>query len=236
VVLAVAGLDPSGGAGLLADTRVIAACGAWPAGVATALTEQDSRTVARVHAVDAELVARQIERVVADMDVAVVKIGMLANGAVARAVARALAGVPAPIVLDPVLRATAGAPLVDDAESLWPLVERAAVVTPNLIEARELGGVDALLARGARAVLVKGGHGEGDPEDVLYEASGVTRWRAPRVSGGDVHGTGCTLAAALAAALAQGAPLADACERARAFVHERLATARPLGEGSRFLW
>src|SRR5262249_34180575 len=165
VALVIAGLDPSGGAGILLDARVMTEMGVYAAGVVTALTEQDTRGVYDVKPVDHVLVAHQIGRVVADLNVAAVKIGMLGSARVARAGLSGLAGVRAPIVLDPILRSSSGAAMLDDPAALDPLIARATLVTPNVDEATELGGVEGLARRGAKAVLWKGGHDGGDSGD-----------------------------------------------------------------------
>jgi hydroxymethylpyrimidine/phosphomethylpyrimidine kinase len=234
VALIIAGLDPSGGAGILLDTRVLAEHGVYPAGVVTALTEQDSKAVYGVRHVDANLIARQIGRVTVDLPVAAVKIGMLGSAEIVKAVLAALVGVRAPIVLDPVLRSTSGKPLIDDPAALDALLASATVVIPNLAEAEELGGVEGLARRGARAVLLKGGHAEGETVvDRLIDLDGELELSGPRIGGGEVHGTGCALSAAIAAQLASGQALREACRIAHNYVRAKIACAQALGRGSR---
>jgi hydroxymethylpyrimidine/phosphomethylpyrimidine kinase len=237
VALVIAGLDPSGGAGLLLDTRVMTEQGVYAAGVVTALTEQDTRSVHAVKPVDDVLVAHQIGRVASDLKVAAVKIGMLGSAKVARAVLSGLAGVRAPIVLDPILRSSSGVALLDDPAALDPLIARATLVTPNVEEAQQLGGVEGLARRGAKAVLWKGGHGTGDVVvDRLVDEHGEQEFSGPRVPGGeDVHGTGCALASAIAAQLARGVNLREACRIATNFVRAKIAAAQPLGRGARVI-
>jgi hydroxymethylpyrimidine/phosphomethylpyrimidine kinase len=249
-VLLVAGLDPSGGAGLLADARVVAGhMDLHAAGVATALTEQDSTACVAVQPVDAALIARQLARLGADLDVRAVKVGMVANAEVARAVADALAPLAAPVVVDPVVRASRGVALLDGdpAATLAPLLERATVVTPNLDELGALTGVPIgsleqmrdgarrLRERGVRAVLAKGGHLPGDPIDLLLDDEGELLLAGTRAGGVAPHGTGCALSTEIACRLALGdglrAAVSAACERIRA----RIAGARTVGRGRPFL-
>jgi len=238
VALVIAGLDPSGGAGLLLDTRVMTEQGVYAAGVVTALTEQDTRGVYEVKPVDDVLLAHQIGRVVSDLKVSAVKIGMLGTAKVARAVLSGLAGVRIPIVLDPILRSSSGVSLLDDPAALDPLIARATLVTPNREEAERLGGVEGLARRGARAVLWKGGHSQTGAVvvDRLVDEHGEREFSGPRVPGGeDVHGTGCALASAIAAQLARGADLREACRVATNFVRARIAAAQRLGRGARVI-
>jgi hydroxymethylpyrimidine/phosphomethylpyrimidine kinase len=251
-VLVAAGLDPSGGAGLLADVCVVAQHGFHAAGVATALTEQDSVQCTFMHPVPPEVVGNQLARLVDDFEVRAVKVGMLANGDVARVVAQALgrlaqAGVP--IVVDPVLRASRGVHLLEGTpmHALGPILELATLATPNLDELAALTGraIDSLdelregarrlRARGPRAVLAKGGHLAGDPVDVLADAEGEFELGGRRVEGPPPHGTGCALSTEIACRLALGTPLrtavTGACERVRA----RIAEARAVGRGLPFL-
>ena len=237
VALVISGLDPSGGAGLLLDARVMCEQGVFTAGVVSALTEQDTRGVYEVRPVDDVLVAHQIGRVVSDLKVAAVKIGMLGSAKVARAVLSGLAGVRAPIVLDPILRSSSGTALIDDPAALDPLVARATLVTPNVDEAQQLGGVEGLARRGAKAVLWKGGHQTGDVViDRLVDEHGEQEFSGPRVPGGeDVHGTGCALASCIAAQLARGNNLRDACRIATNYIRAKIANAQPLGKGARVI-
>lgn len=250
-VLLVAGLDPSGGAGLLADARVVDRHGLHAVGVATALTEQDSTGCASMHPVAPELVAKQLARLVEDFEVRAIKVGMLGTGALAQAVAHALrrvvdAGVP--IVVDPVLRASRGASLFEGTpQELAPVLALATVITPNLDELAALTGHDVatademraaarlLKARGPRAVLAKGGHLDGDPVDVLVDDDGALSLPGARVEGPTPHGTGCGLSADLACRLALGAPLREAVTAAKAHLRDRIAAARAVGRGRPFL-
>jgi hydroxymethylpyrimidine/phosphomethylpyrimidine kinase len=248
-VLIVAGSDSGGGAGIQADIKTVTALGGYAATAVTALTAQDTLGVHGVHPVPPDFIARQMALVLADIGADAVKTGMLGDASVIEAVAAVLEsnarGVP--LVLDPVMVAKGGARLLDEdavsalATRLLPL---AFVITPNLPEAEVLTGrritgpadMEAaardLVARGARAALVKGGHLEAvEVVDVLADADGVRRFSAPRIDSRSTHGTGCTLASAIACSLAQGMALADAVARARAYVRRAIETAPGFGKG-----
>ncbi len=242
VVLTIAGSDPSGGAGLQADLRAIAVHGLVGAAVVTALTVQNSLGVSQVVPVAPALVAAQLAAVLDDMPIAAVKIGMLGSADVAAAVADGLVGLAAPVVLDPVLRATSGAQLLGH-DALATLRTRLApqctLVTPNLAEGSALLDGDepdvlALVALLGVPVLLTGGHRAGDtvidelafPGDVAAEELGGTRITTPHD-----HGTGCLLSTAIACALADGASVRDAVAHGRACVREGLRAARELGRG-----
>ncbi|SFL61055.1 bifunctional hydroxymethylpyrimidine kinase/phosphomethylpyrimidine kinase [Geodermatophilus ruber] len=215
--LTVAGSDPSGGAGIQADLKTFSALGAYGTAVLTALTAQNTRGVTGVHSVPADFVAQQLHTLLDDVEVHATKLGMLGTREVVRAVTGVLAEHPAgPVVCDPVMVATSGDRLIDDAAvdavrtDLLPLVD---LVTPNVPEAAVLldrpaatdvdelpGQATALLALGPKAVLLKGGHLGGEESvDVLATTAGVTVTRRPRVATTATHGTGCTLSSALAA-------------------------------------
>lgn len=246
-VLAVGGSDSGGGAGIQADIRAITALGGFALTAVTAVTAQDTRAVHAVHKVPPGIVAEQIRVVLADLGADVVKCGMLGDAATVGAVAGALAAWPAlPLVLDPVLRATSGdALLAGEARTvLAPLLGRAALATPNLAEAAALCGfavVDvadmaragrAILAMGARAVLVKGGHLPGDVlTDVLVDAQGVVTFAAERIATRHLHGTGCTLASAIATHLARRRALREAVAEGRAYLRAAILAAPGLGAG-----
>lgn len=247
-VLSVAGSDPSGGAGIQGDLKTFGALGCYGMAAITALTAQNTRGVTAVHVPPADFVAAEIDAIFADIGVDAVKIGMLANAAIVESVGARLAHWQARnIVLDPVLVATSGdslgAPGVVEA-MLLRLLPLAAVVTPNLQEAGRLAGVEtpsdpnsmrrvgaAILARGARAVLMKGGHLEGDALDLLVTPSGERSYAAPRVPTRNTHGTGCTLSSAIAAMLARGLALEDAVDKAKAYLTAALQTADRLAVG-----
>lgn len=249
-VLTIAGSDSSAGAGIQADLLTFAALGVFGACAVTALTAQDSTGVRRVDAVAARLVAAQLRSALEDGGVTAAKTGMLAREDTVRVVVRLLSGAGVRnLVVDPVVAATNGAKLLDR-QGIRCLRDRlvpiARVVTPNRFEASLLSGVEVddvksateagrrLLRLGARAVLVKGGHLDGAPVDVLVERRGVRRFTGRRVAWG-AHGTGCVLSAALTARLALGDDLEGAVTRAKRFVEARLLRAVALGAGRRQL-
>ena len=249
IALTIAGSDSSGGAGIQADLKTFSAFGVYGASAITALTAQNTRGVAGVEPVAASFVVAQIEAVLADLDVAAIKTGMLANAAIVEAVARCLrAAPPRPLVVDPVMVATSGDVLLaaDAVEAMkCQLIPLASLITPNLPEAARLlgakaaaddaeaiGQATALHALGCGAVLLKGGHGAGaEAVDILCDGAGVERFVRPRLDPPHTHGTGCTLSAAIAALLAQGVALREAVGRAKAFVWQALEAGRELGVG-----
>jgi hydroxymethylpyrimidine/phosphomethylpyrimidine kinase len=227
LVLSFAATDPTGGAGLQADVLTLAALGCHPLSVATAITVQDTHGVSRVQALDAALVSEQAERLLSELLVAAIKIGVVASAASASAIAALLAALPrVPVVLDPVLASGRGDSLADAAvlaamrERLLP---RTTVLTPNTLEARALGGVSECLARGCQYVLVTGTHAD-TPEVVntLHGAGGIVREdRWPRLPG-SYHGSGCTLASAIAARLAHGDAVPEAVRAAQDYTWHAL--------------
>jgi hydroxymethylpyrimidine/phosphomethylpyrimidine kinase len=249
-VLSIAGSDPSGGAGIQADIKAISANGAFAMAAITALTAQNTQGVTGIHLVPPDFVQSQIAAVFADIRVDAVKIGMIANAAIAAAVAQALKGHnDIPIVLDPVMIAKGGAALLqpDAVDTLRDaLLPMATLLTPNLPEAAHLLGIDtagtrdgmatqgaALCALGAQAVLMKGGHLDGtDSPDCLVTAQGVTWFDAPRTRTANTHGTGCTLSSALAAQLAKGQTPAVATAAAKSYVATAIANADTLSVGT----
>lgn len=247
-VLAIGGSDPGGGAGIQADLKTIAAFGAYGATAITALTVQDTRAVYDVMVLPPGFVRAQIGAVLDDIGADAIKTGMLADPAVVEAVCDALAAAPGrPLVVDPVLRATAGRVLLAEAALVVlkrRLLPMAALLTPNLPEAEVLAGMSipdlgamhraaaALLTLGIPAVLLKGGHLPGETVvDLLATEDGVEEFAAPRIASRHTHGTGCTLASAVAAGLAQGMALRDAVLRARGFVRAAILAAPRLGAG-----
>ncbi|HUC11995.1 MAG TPA: bifunctional hydroxymethylpyrimidine kinase/phosphomethylpyrimidine kinase [Stellaceae bacterium] len=249
-VLIVAGSDSGGGAGIQADIKTVTMLSAYAATAITALTAQNTEGVFGVLPVPPDFVRRQIEVVLDDIGADAIKTGMLHDTAVIETVAAALLAERAgavPLVVDPVMAAKGGARLIDPAavDALKGLlIKRATVLTPNLPEAeilcgRPIGDVDAmraagrdLLGLGCRAVLVKGGHLAGDVvTDVLVTAAGSRMWQSPRIATRHTHGTGCTLASAIAAGLAQGLAIEDAIDRARLYVQRAIATAPGFGRG-----
>ena len=246
-VLAIGGSDSGGGAGIQADIKTVTALGGYAASAITAVTVQDTLGVHAIHAVPANLVAAQVRAVLDDIGADVIKTGMLGEADAAWAIVEALAAYPdSPLVIDPVLSASTGAELTRPAahEPLRRLIARAALVTPNAPEAASLTGVEvtttddlraagaALLATGAHAVLMKGGHIAGDPVvDLLITGARETLFEGPRVASRDTHGTGCTLASACATGLAQGLTLEMAVARAWAYTGEAIRRAPGFGAG-----
>lgn len=246
--LSIAGSDSSGGAGIQADIKTMEALGVYAETVITALTAQNTQGVQGVMPVDASFVFKQIESVFSDIKPDAVKIGMLPNAEVVHAVARGLrAWQAAHVVLDPVMVATTGASLSKDEavqavkEELIPLAE---VITPNIPEAQVLSGITiqtkedmvtagiVLYRRGARAVLVKGGHLAGCADDVLVLSEDEVTWFGEKhVKTQNTHGTGCTLSSAIAAYLAKGLSLEDAVERAKRYLTGALIHDLDLGKG-----
>ena len=248
-VLVVAGSDSGGGAGIQADIKTIAALGGFAMTAVTALTAQDTHGVRGIHPVPAGFVALQMRAALEDIGADAVKTGMLGDAATIVAVCEVLEALAPrlPLVVDPVLAATGGQRLLA-AEALGVLTDRllprAALVTPNLPEAAALTGeavadeagmrraAAALLARGAAAVLLKGGHLPGETvTDLLATKTGVHVFHAPRIATRHTHGTGCTLASAVAVGLSQGMALEAAVARARAYVRAAIAAAPGLGAG-----
>ena len=231
-----AGSDSGGGAGIQADLKTFSALGVYGASVITALTAQNTKGVTAIHDVPAEFVAAQIDAVFSDLDVSAVKIGMVSQRGVIETIAAGLARWrQSRVVLDPVMIATSGDKLLaPDAVDVLRrvLMPLALVVTPNLPEAaalldapvahtetamREQG--ERLLALGARAVLLKGGHADGaESVDLLIEPTAFTRLAADRIATANTHGTGCTLSSAIAAGLAKGLSLAEAVRAAKTYV------------------
>ena len=248
IALTIAGSDSGGGAGIQADLKTFHQFGVFGTSVLVAITAQNTLGVTAVHAVPVDVVRRQIDAVADDLAPAAFKTGMLATAELVHAVAEKIVERRfANYVLDPVMVATSGDRLLDaDAEQTVAevLVPLAAVVTPNLPEAalltaRSVESLDdmeaagaALLDRGARAALIKGGHGtDATVVDVLVTAEGVRRFAHPRVDTSSTHGTGCTLSAAITAGLAGGAGVEAAVADALDFVHRAILTAPGLGSG-----
>ena len=237
-VLIIAGSDSGGGAGIQADVKAVTMLGGHAMTAVTAITAQNTLGVQGVHAIPTEIVLAQIDSVVGDIGVDTVKIGMIGSAETAAAVAERLSRpdlADAALVFDPVMVATSGSVLADAAtiEAFRALLRRAMVATPNIPELEALGGAEAVLAHGC-SLLVKGGHGEGEvvTDRLLEPGEGeVAHWDAPRIDTPHSHGTGCTLASAIACGLAQGMPLEPAIARARDFVRLSLLDAPGLGHG-----
>jgi len=245
IVLAFAASDPTGGAGLQADLLTLAAMGCHPLSVLTAFTVQDTTGVESVHAVDAERVRAQAEALLADMRVAAFKLGVLGSADNVHAIADLLSEHPeVPVVLDPVLASGRGDALASD-DTLRAmcelLVPQSTILTPNSIEARRLGGVERLLEIGCEFVLVTGTHEAGEEVvNTLYDRGGVVRADRWQRLPGSYHGSGCTLASAIAAALANGRGVPEAVHDAQEYTWQTLAAAFRPGCGqflpNRFFW
>jgi hydroxymethylpyrimidine/phosphomethylpyrimidine kinase len=246
-VLIFAGSDPGGGAGLQADIQAVAAFGVHPLTVVTALTVQDNDRVYDVQPVDADFVRRQAQALTDKINVAAVKIGIVGSRANAEAIAGIIGALKQrrpglPVVLDPVLASGHGDALTkDDAvQAIMPLLPLASIVTPNLPEAVRLCGGEAsideqaaMLLRHCPNVLIKGGHGSGaNVQNCWFAKEDRRTWSWPRLAG-DFHGTGCTLASAIAALLACGKPMAEALEAAQAYCHQALSSAYAIADGQR---
>ncbi len=233
-ILIIAGSDSGGGAGIQADIKTITMLGGHAMTAITAVTAQNTIGVDAIHAIPTDMVIAQIDSVARDIGIDAVKIGMIGSADTAHAVAQCLESIRAPIVFDPVMVATSGATLADadTIAAFHRLMRLATVTTPNLPELQALGGVDAILELGCH-LLVKGGHGDGtEIVDRLYAPDRlVQEWRADRIVTSQTHGTGCTLASAMACSLGQGMQLSPAIERAIAFVRLSLAKAPGLGTG-----
>jgi hydroxymethylpyrimidine/phosphomethylpyrimidine kinase len=246
-VLIIAGSDSGGGAGVQADIKTVTALGGYAATAITAVTVQNTLGVTAVHPIPPEVIAAQARAVLGDIGADAVKTGMLGDVVTVELVARLLDEAQVPAVIDPVMVAKGGAALLAEAaagavRSL--LIPRAAVLTPNAPEAAALTGLAvtttddlrragaALLAAGAGAVLMKGGHVPGDRVvDVLMTPAGETAFEGERIESRHTHGTGCTLASACAVGLAQGLPLVEAVARAWDYVHEAILRAPGFGAG-----
>ncbi|MBD8890464.1 bifunctional hydroxymethylpyrimidine kinase/phosphomethylpyrimidine kinase [Roseibium litorale] len=251
IAVTIAGSDSGGGAGIQADLKTFSANGVYGASVLAALTAQNTLGVTAIHDVPAAFVKAQIDAVYSDLKVTATKIGMLSRPEIIRCVAGGLdAHETGPVILDPVMVAASGDPLlVDDAVEVLiaELLPRSALITPNLHEAARMlhGGVaetreemreqaKALQELGARAVLMKGGHGSGpESTDLLLCQDGKEHWfNAPRFETRNTHGTGCTLSSAIAAGIARGLPLEDAVSRGKSYITKAIAAADQLVIGA----
>lgn len=245
--LTIAGSDASGGAGIQADLKTFHQFRVYGQAVITLLTVQNSQRVSRVETLAAELVAEQIAAVIEDIPPAAAKTGALGSAAIVEAIAGMAEAFPFPLVVDPVMISKQGRPLL--APEAWGilrdrLLPAAALVTPNLPEAEALTGISIRSADdlrraarhlhnlGARAVLIKGGHGQGDAVDVLFDGAEWREFRSARIATGHTHGTGCTYSAAITAGLACGLALGEAVARAKRYVSEAIRTNPGLGHGA----
>ena len=246
-VLIIAGSDSGGGAGIQADIKTVTMLGGHAMTAVTAITAQNTTGVTAVHPVPTEMILAQIDAVVSDIGVDAVKIGMIGSAFAAEQVARRLEALKGeqpglPIVFDPVMVATSGSALADDSTiaAFGRLMDVATIATPNLPELSRLTSEEDPVAAALHlvgqhrcAVLIKGGHEEGDAlADALIEEDNMTSWQGQRIDTTSTHGTGCTLASGIAVFLAEGASLSEAVARAREFVRVALHDALELGEGA----
>lgn len=247
-VLIIAGSDSGGGAGIQGDIKTVTCLGGYAATAITALTAQNTQGVFGIHDVPEDFIRQQISLVMNDIGADAFKTGMLHKASVIEAVAEAIAPFPAvPLVLDPVMFAKGGHALLQP-EALDTLKARlipmSALITPNIPEAEYLAGMpircvndmqaaaEKILAHGCKAALIKGGHMDGELiTDMLVSADGVEMFTQARIYSVHTHGTGCSLASAIATGLAQGLGVREAVIRARAYVHEAIAHAPRLGHG-----
>ncbi len=248
-VLIVAGSDSGGGAGIQADIKTVTCLGGYAMTAVTALTAQNTQGVEGVQGVDPAFIKQQMRTVLDDIGADCIKTGMLHDDPTIEAVGEVLAEVPEiPVVVDPVMVAQSGAPLLDP-ESVRTinrlLMPRAQIITPNLPEAERLSGMEirtkedldhaaqTLITLGVPAALVKGGHLQSDTAvDVLATRSDIHVFESPRIATRHTHGTGCTLASGIAVSLAQGHDLYGAVDRARAYLQAALRTAPGYGHGN----
>jgi len=246
-ILIIAGSDSGGGAGIQADIKTVTMLGGHAMTAITAITAQNTTGISGVHPVPTEMILAQIEAVIGDLGVDAVKIGMVGGAFAAEQIAARLERLKAeqpglPIVFDPVMAATSGSPLADDATvaAFGRLMDVATLATPNLPELKRLTSEEDpvsaalhLVGQHGCAVLIKGGHEEGEAlADALIETDNMTSWQGQRIDTTSTHGTGCTLASAIAFFLAGGSNLADAVARSREFVRVALHDAPNLGQGA----
>ncbi|MGA8029019.1 MAG: bifunctional hydroxymethylpyrimidine kinase/phosphomethylpyrimidine kinase [Bryobacteraceae bacterium] len=247
IALSIAGSDPSGGAGIQADLKTFTQFGAYGEAAITLLTVQNTRGVSRVEILPTDLVVQQIEAVLADIPPTAAKTGALGSVEIVEAVAELTVSFAFPLVVDPVMISKHGARLLShDAEETLKrkLLPRAFLVTPNIPEAEALTGITIrdqedvkeaaarILDFGCAAVLIKGGHLAGPPDDLLLSGGESTVYAGKRVNTTSTHGAGCTYSAAITASLALGLGLKDACGRAKQYIQHAIETAPSLGHGN----
>jgi len=247
IALTIAGSDPTGGAGIQADLKTFYRFGVYGQAAITLITVQNSLRMFRVEVLAPDLVAEQIEAMLEDYSPAAVKTGALGSAGIVEVIARIAARFRFPLVVDPVMVSKHGGRLLleDTLDAMRTLLlPRAALITPNLAEAEALTGMAIgspgemraaarrLQEMGAGAVLVKGGHLEGDAVDILFDGAAFREFAAPRVITRHTHGTGCTYSAAITAGLARGLALGDAVGRAKEFITEAIRTNPGLGRGA----
>src|ERR1044072_1587218 len=248
VVMTIAGFDPSAGAGTLADIKTMSAFGCYGVAVVTSLTFQNTQGVYGAATQAPETVAKQLEALFSDFDIAAIKTGMLPTAEIIETVARKIASESVDhLVVDPVVRSTSGYDLIDETalqSLIKKLIPLASVVTPNKVEAERMAGMaindletmakaaEVILAYGAQAVLVKGGDLAGEQAtDLLMDARGATSFSERRVQSDNTHGTGCTLSSALTCLLSLGYPLRQALPIAKKYIVEAISNAPKIGQG-----
>ncbi len=246
--MTIAGSDSGGGAGIQADLKTFAALGVYGTAALTAITAQNTVAVTAVHEIPVDIIAAQIQAVASDIGADSLKTGMLSSSAIIECVADSLSVLPAVrnLVVDPVMVAKSGDSLLrEEAVSTLKakLLPLAAVVTPNIPEAETLTGMTiktdddvmeaarAIVAMGARSVVVKGGHREGPATDLYFDGSNFQEFSSPRFETVNTHGTGCTFASSVAAGLAKGLEVENAIGQAKEFVTEAIRTSFPIGQG-----
>ena len=247
VVMTIAGSDSGGGAGIQADLKTFSALGVYGASTLTAITAQNTVGVTAVHEIPTDVIAAQIDAVITDIGADAVKTGMLSSPEIVATVADAVRRHNiANLVVDPVMVAKSGDRLLR-AEAIATICQRliplAAVVTPNLPEAEDLTGLtiatdadaqlaaEAIIAMGAKSVVVKGGHRDGPPTDILYDGQQFVEFTTERIPSTNTHGTGCTFASAVAAGLAHGLDVPAAVQQAKDYVTAAIRAAYPIGQG-----
>ncbi|MDR2617459.1 MAG: bifunctional hydroxymethylpyrimidine kinase/phosphomethylpyrimidine kinase [Treponema sp.] len=245
--LTIAGSDCSGGAGIQADLKTFSAHGVFGMSAVVSVVAENTSRVIAVEDVSPQMVGQQIDAVYEDIGTDAVKIGMLSTGALMKTVAAKLDQYrPANVVIDPVMYAKNGAPLMDP-DAIDALIKyilpRADLITPNIPEAEKIAGMKIadekdmeqaaklIIKMGCSQVLIKGGHFQGDALDLLYDGREFFRFSSPRINTKNTHGTGCTLSSAIAANLALGCPMKDAVEKAKNYVTTAIEHALPIGKG-----
>lgn len=248
-VLTIAGSDPSGGAGIQADLKTITVLGGYGMSIITALTAQNTQGVQGISEVPVDFVERQLDSVLGDGGVDAVKTGMLVNEDIVSAVCRKMREYRIErLVVDPVMVSSDGSSLLTDSGRevlISELIPLSLVVTPNIAEAEILSGIsirsledmkkasECIIRHGARNVILKGGHSPGDPIDLLYDGSDFHLFSTERIPGGDVHGTGCTFSAAIAAGLAAQKTVHESVALAKGYISSTIASALRTGRGRR---
>ena len=247
VALTIAGSDPSGGAGIQADLKTFHQRGVYGESVITLVTVQNTQRVSAVEVLSTEIVSAQLEAVLEDIPPAAAKTGALGNLEIIRLVAERAEHFRFPLVVDPVMISKHGQPLIsEEARTAFAdlLMPKAFLVTPNLHEAEALAHMEVrtieemkeaaarIAGLGVQAVLVKGGHLEGDAVDILYRRGEITEYRSSRIRTAHTHGTGCTYSACITAELAKGRSLEDAVDIAKRYITSAIRTNPGLGRGS----